>query len=154
VTDVIQNAAKMDSLPGHLWSYVTYNADVNSDRELERLRRIRDETARLIQLVNEARSKKRPDPWLPRLLFALEREFKLAGGGSTGVSNWRGNRRGRFVDYCHAAIQTLPQPYRPKPIGSRWERLYTERKTEKEPARTPLQERVWVGKAHPVLTKY
>ena len=147
---VIDLVRTEEELPGHLWSYVTDHAGINCDREVERLERLLSEFQALENEVTEARPMNKSDPWLPRLLIGLEREFILAGGRATGISNGTGKRAGRFVRFCDAALQHLPEKYRPaKSVGSRWETLFRNRKKG-----IASPKRNWVGKAHPALVHY
>jgi len=149
--ETISYARLFDGLPGHLWSFVTHNAGVNADTELQRLEAIRDQVANLNASVDEARRRKTADPFLPRLLEGLEREFNAAGGGSTGIARGTGRRGGRFLRFCEAALSTLPQPWRPtKGVSARWDQVL--RKRERKPT-TTSRERIWVGRPHPSLAR-
>jgi hypothetical protein len=149
---IIRAAKAEETLPGHLWSLVTDNAGVNGQTEIERLERVRAQLEALESNVREARKNPREvDPWLPQLLFGLEQEIRLAGAKKTGVANADGKRRGKFVKFCDAALKHVPEPYRPRrSIGSRWETLYTQRKSGNRPPTT----KNWVGKAIPALRHY
>lgn len=149
---IISAAKAEEELPGHLWSFVTFRAGMNNDAEIARLERLREEFQALAHEVQEARRHHREaDPWLAELLFALEKEFLLAGAKKTGVARGAEQKRhGKFVQFCDAALKHLPPDCKPKvSIGSRWETLYNGRKKGLHPPA-----RNWVGKANPGLKHY
>ena len=135
---------------GHLWSHITRRAGVNSDNELQRLRRIRTAAAELNKEIESARKHRGPNHWLSELLFKLEADFKAAGGGSTSISREEATKRGGpFLRFCAAALKALPVGIAPKkpPVGL-WERLCRDRTLGKK-----SNVRNWVGKPHPLSTK-
>lgn len=142
----------LDSLPGHLWSYVTHRAKISAGAEMDRLEAILREVQELNALINKARSRRTPDPFLPRLLEALEKEFKAAGGQSVGISRGTSKTRGgRFVGFADQAVAAVFKTWRPEnSIATRWDRILRARRQEKRPSR---RESIWIGKPHPALTK-
>jgi hypothetical protein len=142
----------LDSLPGHLWSYVTDRANISVEAETDRLKAILREVGELNTLIDKARSRRTSDPFLPRLLEALEKEFKAAGGGSVGISRGTSRTRGGpFVRFADEAVDAVFETWRPeKSIASRWDRILKARKQKRRPSR---RESIWIGKPHPVLTK-
>jgi hypothetical protein len=69
--------------------------------------------------------------FLPGLLTTLERIFKDAGGGKTGIS--RGGekkRQGRFLKFLDTALSPLPRSIRPATkdaLGKQWEDIFSAR---------------------------
>ena len=122
LAEVALIAKSLDSLPGHLWSYLGDGSLLAEDviRNLEARKR------RLEELLRQVDSKPdgSADHNLPRLLEELAEEFKSAGG-SVKISRKKEDRRGGpFVDFCDAAVCALPPAFRPqKSVGSRWDQM-------------------------------
>jgi hypothetical protein len=144
-------AKTLNRLPGHLWSYVADGA-VDSEVDLQRIEANRNRLTQLNALVDKARARRAADPFLPRLLVNLEREFIAVGGRVTGISRKASDKRGgQFLQFAEAAISTLPHDYRPKkPVGARWERILLKRR-KGNPSQP--RERIWIGRPHPFLAK-
>ena len=146
--EVAAIAGAIDSLPGHLWSEpLSDHAEVNAENELYRLKAIAGQLAGLNGSIDKARKRRSPDPFLPRLLEGLEREFMAAGGGSTGISRGTKKRGGRFLQFAEAAISNLPPDLRPNTsMGARWDRILRERRTPERPKSEGKS--IWVGLSH------
>jgi hypothetical protein len=138
------------NLPGHLWSKIAADADLNGDCELARLEAVCDAFDRQNAYIAQARGVKTRDFKLYDLLGDLESIFKAAtNGGKTGVSNGDGTRGGRFVRFADAILGRLGQcRRRTASVGSRWQKIYSDRKQGRKRPR-----RVWVGKAPPSFAK-
>lgn len=133
----------------YLWPEIATMASLPYEEGLQDLNAMAKAARSVSDKVEKARSVKIPDEWLPWLLVQLEEQYKKAGGRKTGVSNNDGKRRGRFVDFCDAAISMLHSPAIPKvsktgeqkSVGTLWATIYA----KKNRPTNPGSEAVWVS---------
>jgi hypothetical protein len=64
--------------------------------------------------------------------------FVDAGGTARGIAHTDyGEREGPFLNFMYEALHHLPEDLRPRSkqgLGSRWERIYQQRKKDGDPA--------------------
>ena len=130
--------------PGHIWEYLL----AESGAEVTRLRPLLAKCKELNRRVAKPGRKK--DFYLDSLLSRLADIYMQAGGRGTSVSHGEGSG-GRFLSFSFAALQHLPERFRPYPnktnkgaLGVRWERV-----------RLGAKPRVhmWIGGPYPLLAK-
>jgi hypothetical protein len=114
---------------------VAEHAGTNPDEALKRLESLYEGYVEVARYRRSLQRGRRANTALPGLLLELERVFKEAGGGATGVArNDYNERESKFVDFAYEALSHLPQHLKPntwKSLAARWERIYSERKKGK-----------------------
>jgi hypothetical protein len=131
--------------PGHIWEYLL----AESGAEVSGLPSLLTKCKELNKRV--ARSGRKRDMFLDRLLSRLADIFLQAGGRSTNISHGaKAGRGGHFLEFAFAVLEHLPRQYRPQSknaLGVRWERILKNQKSGKMRAYT------WVGRPHPSSAK-
>jgi hypothetical protein len=118
------------------WSKVAEHSDMMLEEELRRLEGLQQNCGRLRALSRQGREP--GDLELPGLLFGLESVFVDAGGTARGIAHTDyGEREGPFLNFMYEALHHLPEDLRPRSkqgLGSRWERIYQQRKKDGDSA--------------------
>jgi hypothetical protein len=145
--DAARLAQEIEEEPGHLWSFMTAETGVDSDRQLQRFTDLADFCNEMLARAKPGKGNSR-DTFCDDLLSDLQAVFRAAGGGRTGVTrDADGKRTGRFLKFCAAAMAGLPEKYRPQSLdalGARWERICKERKEG------CVKRRSWLGGPSPL----
>jgi hypothetical protein len=112
------------------WLEIAAFAELALEDELRRLESLQRACSRLHALRRQGRLP--DDLMLPSLLFGLEAIFVNAGGTARGIAhNDYDQREGPILNFMWGALRHLPEDLRPssqQALGSRWERLYQQRK--------------------------